>query len=143
MIRRPPRSTLFPYTTLFRSLRPRSSESRPDSCRSLDHECWHDAARPGCHVEERGGRNPCHEASRPAIEQVGVQVDREVDVLQTVEDDGKRHPRDLDRLLDDVALGGRDRDRRLPLRLVDGPTENDALAAVLVVRLEDEGLARL
>src|SRR5260370_42625596 len=30
MIRRPPRSTLFPYTTLFRSPRP----SRPPSCRS-------------------------------------------------------------------------------------------------------------
>src|SRR5256885_10588991 len=28
MIRRPPRSTLFPYTTLFRSLRPNSSGSR-------------------------------------------------------------------------------------------------------------------
>src|SRR2546425_7069674 len=26
MIRRPPRSTLFPYTTLFRSLRPRRAE---------------------------------------------------------------------------------------------------------------------
>src|SRR2546425_8070391 len=28
MIRRPPRSTLFPYTTLFRSLRHRSGEDR-------------------------------------------------------------------------------------------------------------------
>src|SRR6266540_4492188 len=28
MIRRPPRSTLFPYTTLFRSLRPRLGEHR-------------------------------------------------------------------------------------------------------------------
>src|SRR2546430_5612322 len=28
MIRRPPRSTLFPYTTLFRSLDPRSAEAR-------------------------------------------------------------------------------------------------------------------
>src|SRR2546425_12495353 len=28
MIRRPPRSTLFPYTTLFRSLRPRQRRSR-------------------------------------------------------------------------------------------------------------------
>src|SRR5260221_5080942 len=28
MIRRPPRSTLFPYTTLFRSLRDRRAESR-------------------------------------------------------------------------------------------------------------------
>src|SRR5256885_3394649 len=29
MIRRPPRSTLFPYTTLFRSLAPMPSEPRP------------------------------------------------------------------------------------------------------------------
>src|SRR3989441_10302733 len=29
MIRRPPRSTLFPYTTLFRSLRPRGAAARP------------------------------------------------------------------------------------------------------------------
>src|SRR5260370_42700067 len=30
MIRRPPRSTLFPYTTLFRSLAPRPRRPRPD-----------------------------------------------------------------------------------------------------------------
>src|SRR3712207_6954746 len=30
MIRRPPRSTLFPYTTLFRSQRPRPPARRPD-----------------------------------------------------------------------------------------------------------------
>src|SRR6266511_5837571 len=44
MIRRPPRSTLFPYTTLFRS-RPRSAlrrkrrrrTRRPGSCRSEEH----------------------------------------------------------------------------------------------------------
>src|SRR2546425_9720434 len=29
MIRRPPRSTLFPYTTLFRSLRPAAGEPEP------------------------------------------------------------------------------------------------------------------
>src|SRR2546430_5274435 len=31
MIRRPPRSTLFPYTTLFRSLRPRCRRGRLES----------------------------------------------------------------------------------------------------------------
>src|SRR5258705_9267338 len=31
MIRRPPRSTLFPYTTLFRSLRPPPGAARPGS----------------------------------------------------------------------------------------------------------------
>src|SRR6266508_6080536 len=44
MIRRPPRSTLFPYTTLFRSRRrhrcrrrPRSECSPPRGCRSEEH----------------------------------------------------------------------------------------------------------
>src|SRR2546428_7724102 len=31
MIRRPPRSTLFPYTTLFRSIRVRAPDAYPDS----------------------------------------------------------------------------------------------------------------
>src|SRR2546422_4811528 len=35
MIRRPPRSTLFPYTTLFRSLRPVSHEKASDSVSRL------------------------------------------------------------------------------------------------------------
>src|SRR5438552_6939421 len=33
MIRRPPRSTLFPYTTLFRSPRERAQPPQPDLCR--------------------------------------------------------------------------------------------------------------
>src|SRR5690242_21253321 len=33
MIRRPPRSTLFPYTTLFRSAHPRPHQPRPRSSR--------------------------------------------------------------------------------------------------------------
>src|SRR5256885_10383035 len=35
MIRRPPRSTLFPYTTLFRSLKPRARPGATFSCGSL------------------------------------------------------------------------------------------------------------
>src|SRR3712207_8667279 len=48
MIRRPPRSTLFPYTTLFRS-----GEQRADQVRELerDRERGHRAA----HAEEAGG----------------------------------------------------------------------------------------
>src|SRR5258708_8739181 len=34
MIRRPPRSTLFPYTTLFRSIPDQSGSSRRQRCRS-------------------------------------------------------------------------------------------------------------
>src|SRR3712207_8827553 len=37
MIRRPPRSTLFPYTTLFRSDRPQDLERCLDSLRRLDY----------------------------------------------------------------------------------------------------------
>src|SRR5260370_20013435 len=39
MIRRPPRSTLFPYTTLFRSLRHQAREGRPGFRRQL-RPCW-------------------------------------------------------------------------------------------------------
>src|SRR5262245_62695412 len=40
MIRRPPRSTLFPYTTLFRSHRPRGRS--PHACVLLEHRsAWH------------------------------------------------------------------------------------------------------
>src|SRR5260221_3778199 len=50
MIRRPPRSTLFPYTTLFRSVL-EVSATNPDRCTS-SHECGgHDDAHvhgPGC-----------------------------------------------------------------------------------------------
>src|SRR2546427_4498623 len=47
MIRRPPRSTLFPYTTLFRSAGPRPGLLRADDLRAHD-----DGAR----RPERGGR---------------------------------------------------------------------------------------
>src|SRR3712207_7083513 len=36
MIRRPPRSTLFPYTTLFRSLRPRGEGGVPAAAATAD-----------------------------------------------------------------------------------------------------------
>src|SRR2546426_6492224 len=38
MIRRPPRSTLFPYTTLFRSAHLQPVDVRPDVVRVVDHE---------------------------------------------------------------------------------------------------------
>src|SRR5258708_23704369 len=43
MIRRPPRSTLFPYTTLFRSRRPllRQAARRSDGLRCLQHIAAH------------------------------------------------------------------------------------------------------
>src|SRR2546429_2645315 len=39
MIRRPPRSTLFPYTTLFRSLDRRSKKVQPESFRQTSPHC--------------------------------------------------------------------------------------------------------
>src|SRR5256885_9690291 len=53
MIRRPPRSTLFPYTTLFRSLRP----LRVSGCREADRP-----ARPSIHLH--GHQFPPHQAFR-------------------------------------------------------------------------------
>src|SRR3712207_7757920 len=58
MIRRPPRSTLFPYTTLFRSLRDegggRGTQELPQPQRPLHHE-GHRVAREGGHGD---GRRP-------------------------------------------------------------------------------------
>src|SRR3989442_11708388 len=51
MIRRPPRSTLFPYTTLFRSLRPAGHKPRP--CRGRGTQGWHARARGPRHQTRR------------------------------------------------------------------------------------------
>src|SRR3712207_7026198 len=67
MIRRPPRSTLFPYTTLFRSL--------PDAlcrCRDLDR----DAVLHACIVAQTAVRRPCCDRLRlshrdAAVEAIG------------------------------------------------------------------------
>src|SRR5258708_26313667 len=55
MIRRPPRSTLFPYTTLFRSARARSVRGSP---RAADREPRrrHDRERPGGRARARRDR---------------------------------------------------------------------------------------
>src|SRR5256885_11351880 len=50
MIRRPPRSTLFPYTTLFRSMV--ASGGKSDSCKNFSH-----AARHGSTASGGGGIN--------------------------------------------------------------------------------------
>src|SRR5256885_4499744 len=48
MIRRPPRSTLFPYTTLFRSLR--------RTARTGTHPCGHRGSPRGAGISDRVGR---------------------------------------------------------------------------------------
>src|SRR5260221_5102317 len=45
MIRRPPRSTLFPYTTLFRSVEPARGRGGDDDGLRIDHHLAHHAAR--------------------------------------------------------------------------------------------------
>ena len=54
-----------------------------------------------------------------------------------------RLARQRNALLDDVRLVERDADGLLPFRLRNLPAEDDALAAVFVVRLEDELIAIL
>src|SRR2546430_7565339 len=50
MIRRPPRSTLFPYTTLFRSLYERPNEQGKDRLGHIDGESQLDRQQRGCCV---------------------------------------------------------------------------------------------
>src|SRR5258705_9219668 len=58
MIRRPPRSTLFPYTTLFRSRQPAASPARKRCCwlalrrSARPVRWWHDVARSEEHTSE-------------------------------------------------------------------------------------------
>src|SRR5438477_5716448 len=52
MIRPPPRSTLFPYTTLFRSTKVADMQCLPDNLR--DHSYYHPTAE-GAEKEIRGG----------------------------------------------------------------------------------------
>src|SRR5438309_7324285 len=56
MIRRPPRSTLFPYTTLFRSQQRRGGRERGDGARGI--QCN------GCRDIRRGARRTQGEAGR-------------------------------------------------------------------------------
>src|SRR2546425_1837901 len=58
MIRRPPRSTLFPYTTLFRS-RPDRRQQRPDD-RQLDRRGHGEGRQGRRHHRRRGQRSEEH-----------------------------------------------------------------------------------
>src|SRR5256885_12717162 len=79
MIRRPPRSTLFPYTTLFRSVPTRSGENmsvRADAQRllarvfSLKSERWDSWLREGYRSEEHTSelQSPCNLVCRLLLE---------------------------------------------------------------------------
>src|SRR5256885_3401599 len=82
MIRRPPRSTLFPYTTLFRSRRSRQTDTRPrcrcttrwqrsDETRVRDHHAVrHRSARSTTRSEEHTSelQSPCNLVCRLLLE---------------------------------------------------------------------------
>src|SRR2546426_4343605 len=64
MIRRPPRSTLFPYTTLFRSHRHRSAHRRSSLREEQEHRCKKFCERTGvtygCHLSHKSARSEEH-----------------------------------------------------------------------------------
>src|SRR3712207_8239141 len=68
MIRRPPRSTLFPYTTLFRSRGPRSSGASGSSSTTGSPPGGH-GRRNGCHDTDRPVRTPARTARRGRSEE--------------------------------------------------------------------------
>src|SRR3989440_12367624 len=78
MIRRPPRSTLFPYTTLFRS---RAHEHRPRLLVAIDREpgprvrraSWRDV-EVAVDLVAIHGELPSHTAALPPDAQVGVET---------------------------------------------------------------------
>src|SRR5256884_6928256 len=89
MIRRPPRSTLFPYTTLFRSLPPFSSDQPPFCCPVNDHlenARWADTAYGNeqgqpmkvlmlhCRYKKRGGEDLAVESEEQLLSTRGHAV---------------------------------------------------------------------
>src|SRR3712207_7171517 len=60
MIRRPPRSTLFPYTTLFRSVEVAPQHRPGDRRQRQEPQQHHDLHDPGLHLHEEDGRSEEH-----------------------------------------------------------------------------------
>src|SRR5256885_12779654 len=67
MIRRPPRSTLFPYTTLFRSLMALTTPSAPATAASTERSSCASAAI--CLTSSPSARLGCREATRTRSEE--------------------------------------------------------------------------
>src|SRR3712207_8307918 len=70
MIRRPPRSTLFPYTTLFRSCRVRAPGPAVQAPRGARHQARARSAKP----DESGKAGPLARAARVGV--AGHRIDR-------------------------------------------------------------------
>src|SRR3712207_7253495 len=56
MIRRPPRSTLFPYTTLFRSRGPQRARAPPGSTSGTAHQSVLEASQTSCTADRKSTR---------------------------------------------------------------------------------------
>src|SRR5256885_15336468 len=67
MIRRPPRSTLFPYTTLFRSASPPTGKA---SFYRIPHKCCTSTARSEEHTSEL--QSPCNLVCRLLLEKKNI-----------------------------------------------------------------------
>src|SRR5260370_23391303 len=81
MIRRPPRSTLFPYTTLFRSQSPSSPVVTP-----ADHTEWSHRQQPSARREPAGLRlHRAAELSRPfySLDRDGTRSEEHTSELQS------------------------------------------------------------
>src|SRR3989475_12700043 len=119
MIRRPPRSTLFPYTTLFRSLTSPLTLPRGDHAwRRSEHLGYgsvvgdHDRARDVSFVvvlleeeaQQRGAQDPVHHVGDPQREEERV-------VLEDAEDEDKQDGREPQEPLQ--APHARPRERRV------------------------------
>src|SRR2546429_5092438 len=82
MIRRPPRSTLFPYTTLFRSARarsPQSSRGTPWGAHRRPARPWRRASRSEEHTSELQSR--LHLVCRLLLEKKNMGHDDDTDVV--------------------------------------------------------------
>src|SRR2546427_7862435 len=71
MIRRPPRSTLFPYTTLFRSIHETEGDERPRQ-REVPVERAREPAAEPAPVRELGAVEWAHEVRPAAVSEPGV-----------------------------------------------------------------------
>src|SRR2546426_7349313 len=85
MIRRPPRSTLFPYTTLFRSRRVEALAGAADVDARPSIGCAHDAAASQLRSEEHTSelQSPCNLVCRLLLEKKKTTISKSGRIEQT------------------------------------------------------------
>src|SRR5690349_24839240 len=111
MIRRPPRSTLFPYTTLFRSRRPKPARNATiDAKATVSSDGWDRlAALAPAHAHRVGVLQRSFERSRIALGKEHLDPDAH-DLCVLID---RRLPELIDRELDDLPPDDRDRGKRI------------------------------